>query len=265
MKKNKNKKERISAGKLFAIAIVVSLISATVCFCLFAKLFLRNDKGKTLVEIPNLVGKSIDEVESGDYFGIKIEKEPIFSDKYAEGEIISQSPSANLRRVYRGEDIALRVTVSLGKERLYMPDLVGFDCYEAACVLRELGAVVRFASVYSEGGEHDKVLRTSIRADEEIEQGSRITLFVSRPRRHGSVKVKDYCRLPLSVATQRMMRDGLVLGEVIYAPSDDTADNFVIKQSLFVDSYVKWGSKIDITVADGSCEEVEIETNGEEF
>jgi beta-lactam-binding protein with PASTA domain len=189
----------------------------------------------------------------------------VFSDKYAEGEIISQSPSANLRRVYRGEDIALRVTVSLGKERLYMPDLVGFDCYEAACVLRELGAVVRFASVYSEGGEHDKVLRTSIKADEEIEQGSRITLFVSRPRRHGSVKVKDYCRLPLSVATQRMMRDGLVLGEVIYAPSDDTADNFVIKQSLFVDSYVKWGSKIDITVADGSCEEVEIETNGEEF
>ena len=73
MKKNKNKKERISAGKLFAVAAVVSLVSAAVCFCLFAKLFLRNDKGKTLVEIPNLVGKSIDEVEGGDYFGIKIE------------------------------------------------------------------------------------------------------------------------------------------------------------------------------------------------
>ena len=264
MKKNKNKKERISAGKLFAVATVVSLISLTICFCLFAKLFLRNDKDKTLVEIPNLVGKSIDEVESGDYFGIKIEKEPIFSDKYAEGVVMSQSPSANLRRVYRGEDISIRVTVSLGKERLYMPNLVGFDCYEAACRLRELGVVVRFAPIYSEGGEYDKVLYASREVGEEFEQGSRITLFVSRPRLYGSIKVKDYCRLPLSVATQRIMRDGLVLGEIIYAPSEDTADNFVIEQSLFVDTYVKWGTKINFTVATDSCEEVEIETNGEE-
>ena len=145
-----------------------------------------------------------------------------------------------------------------------MPDLCGYDCYEAACRLREMGAVVRFAPIYSEGGEYDKVLRASKEVGEEIGQGSRITLFVSRPRRHGSVKVVDYRGLPLTVATQRIMRDGLILGEIIYAPSDKSNENLVIGQSLIADTYVRWGEKIDITVAEGR-DDTEIETNGDKI
>ena len=246
------------------IATAVSLVSAIICFCLFAKLFLRSDKNKTLVEIPDLVGNSISEIDECEYVGIRIEKEPIFSEAHAEGEVISQSPSGLVKRVYRGEDIVLTLTVSLGRERLYMPDLVGFDCYEAACRLRELGAVVRFAPIYSDGGEYDKVLSASRAVGEEIERGSRITLFVSRPRLYGSVKVRDYCNLPLSVAIGKILRDGLELGEIIYAPSGDAAENFVIKQSLIADTYVKWGERIDIWVCDGDAKPTENETNGEE-
>ena len=264
MRRKNKKTEKLTLKRLFLVAGCSAFLTAVIAAIGFSYLFLDFDREKKVVQIPDLVGKNIEDIDENGFFGVKIEKEPVFSDESEAGVIIAQSPYRNSRRVlHDGEEILLTLTVSLGKEKHFMPDLCGYDCYEAACLLREMGAVVRFASVYGEVREQDCVVRTSKEVGDEIVKGDRITLFISRTRHSGSVRVADYRGLRLSVAIQRIMRDGLVLGEVIYAPADDADKDFVTGQSLLCDTYVKWGARIDLTVCDGKSDGEDFEFNGE--
>ena len=218
----------------------------------FAYFFLDYGKERIVVEVPDFVGMDVSEIERQNYNHFVIEKEPTYSDDVRAGTVISQTPEASAKRVIRGgkdERIPVKVKVSLGKEELKMPDLCGFDCYEAACRLRELGVTVRFVYVYKDGAEYDKVVQSSPKADEPIEKGDRVTLTVSREHIKHAVAVRDFRMMSQEEAVRTLMSDGLVLGRVITVPSTDEFDDVVIGQSIPYGSTVKWGTEIDITVA----------------
>ena len=93
------------------------------------------------------------------------------------------------------------------------------------------------------------MVSASYEVGEMIEKGDRITLFVSRCHTQGSVKVRDYRGMQSDAAIRRLMMDGLSLGEVISVPSID-AEGGVIGQSLLPDIFVRWGTKIDLKIAE---------------
>ena len=276
----KNKKDKKSLKRPLLSALLSCLLAVWLGLSAFAYFFLDFGSERIVVEVPDFVGRDISEIEKQRFDNFVIEKEPIYSSDKKKGTVISQMPEASSKRVIRGEHgepITVKVRVSLGKEELFVPDLCGFDCYEAACRLRELGVTVRFVYVYRDGAEYDKVVQSSPSAGEPIEKGDRVTLTVSREYIRHAVAVRDFKAMSEQQAIRMLMSDGLVLGRVITVPSGQEHDGMVIGQSISSGSIVKWGSTIDITVAkageasgfyngdDSKKEDTEIIINGEDY
>ena len=247
-----NKKEQRSLKKPLVWAICSSLLALILGVGAFVYFFVDTGDTKTVVEVPDLVGQNIHVLEQQAFEDFVIVKEPVYSDSYEKDIVISQSPEANLNKIVRrGKTgkVQIKVKVSLGKQELKMPNVYGCDCYEAACRIRELGVTVRFISVYDSGRKSDEVIRSSPEPDAVINPGDKITLFVSRDRVELPITVKNFCGKNYADAVRELMSDGLSLGEVSYLPTDKEYDGKVIFQGLAEGAVVRWGTKIDITVA----------------
>ena len=244
------KKKEISIKKLLfgALISLAVLISSAVCAFMF--LFVSTQRVRDVIIIPSLVGRKYSEIQ--DYDRITFECEHVYSSDVPEGEIISQEPYSGARRkVAEGELYTVKLMVSLGEEDKTLPNLKNYTYADAARVLRELGAQIRIVSVYDDEAESDRVLHTSPKAGERIERGERVTLFVCRKHIKGSVKVRDFVGYDQGAACAQMIADGLLVGEIRFESSDTAESGVVISQSIAAGSYVRYHTKIDITVSLG--------------
>lgn len=245
------KKRACRTGRCLTAVAAVSVV-LTLLFALgaFAYLFLDRGEEREIIEIPSFVGLQMDELSVPEE--ILIEKELVFSDSVSEGEVISQLPLAGaLRKLARGERYPVRLTVSMGKKTEAVPDLRHYKYSEAAAALRSLGAGIRIVSVYDSDAESDEVLRTSPEAGEAIHRGDRVTLFVARHHIRSSVRVPSLVGLRLEDAGRIAMSAGLTVGEIIYEYSEEYGEGAVIAQSAVTDSYVLYGTSVDLTVSRG--------------
>jgi serine/threonine-protein kinase len=230
---------------IFALLLVAIFILTAICvFSYFFGLF---DGEREVIEIPEYVGKKYADI--GELDKILLERELVFSDEILEGEIISQFPYAGARRkLADGERYTVRLTVSMGKETQSVPNLENYKYNEAAAALRSIGAKIRIVSIYNDQTEPDMVLGSSPTSGSRIERGDTVTLFVTRNHIHGSICVENFVGLPLDVACTGILAQGLTVGEVIEQSSENFASGEVISQSIAPESYVLYGTKIDITV-----------------
>lgn len=205
---------------------------------------------RELIVIPQYVGQRFDSIRGSE--NITIESEPVFSNDAPSGEVIAQFPYGGAKRKLKsGEKYVVKLTVSLGKESESVPQVQNFKYVDAAAALRKIGATIRIVSVYDDSIEPERVLRTSPAAGERIESGDTVTLFVSRNHVRGSVCVKDFVGMAKEEALSELMSQGLTLGELTEEFSEDYPKGAVISQSITPQSYVLYGTKIDITVNAG--------------
>ena len=244
--KSKNK----TIKKLAVVAllsVIILILTATAAFVFF---FVDLEGEREIIEIPHFVGKRFETV--GAFENILIESELTFSDAVPEGEIISQAPYGGAKRkIARGEACTVRLVVSLGQERLNIPELCGFKYAEAGAVLRAIGAKIKIVSVYDDGVEADVVLRTSPEAGEGLEKGDTVTLFVSRNHVNAPIRVRDYTGRAIELASAEILAQGLSLGEVLYEYNDALSEGTVISQSIAPEMLVAHGSRIDVVVSSG--------------
>lgn len=227
----------------FTSVIIAALTAAMVFGIFFAKLGGRRES----LEIPDFVGQRLESIPS--FEGIVIESEPIFSSDVPEGVIISQEPYGGAKRkVAEGEKYRVKLTVSLGKETERLPNLKNYKYTDAAAVLRSLGAKIKIVSVFDDGSEGDRVLRTLPEAGETIEKGDKVTLFVSRRHARGEICVKSFRRMTLDEAAAAILAQGLSLGEVTREYRIGYPPNRVISQSVEEGSVVPYGTRIDIVI-----------------
>ena len=232
-------------GAFISIALLVS-IAGGVLLALFG----NKTKERDIIIIPSFVGQKYAELEPCDR--ISFESELVYSKRVPKGEIISQEPYSGARRkVADGECYTVKLTVSMGAEEQKLPDLSGVPYTEAASALRALGVQIRVVSVYDGDGDGDRVLYTSPDAGAKINRGDRVTLFVCRKHVKGSVRVSDLSGLDKGAACTKLLAEGLLVGEIVYAPSDTAGEGIVISQSIAPGSYVRYHSKINITVSTG--------------
>lgn len=247
-KYNSLKKLKIAA----TVSVLISILTAGGVFCY---LFVDFGEERRLIEIPELVGRSFNDI--GEIDGIRLESEPIFSSDAPEGEVVSQTPYGGARRkVADGEKYTVRVTVSLGKETVSVPKLEGFGYTDAAAALRKMGAKIKIVSVYDDEKDHDVVLRTLPKAGERIGCGESVTLFVSRKHMRGSVAVKNFVGMTKEEAALSILEQGLALGEISAEKNGKYPVGRVASQSILPGSYVLHGTEIDISISAEAVEDL---------
>lgn len=233
-----------AAGRLMLFS---ALLLALGSFVIFDVLFGVHERGAVSFEIPDFAGWEADAIPHD--ARIRFETVYRYEAGTEAGRVVAQSPPAGSRRKLTSDAprCTVRLTVSLGTERVTVPSLCGTDVREAATVLRNMGFSVREErreSGYPEGC----VLATEPRADVCIPKGSVVTLTVSAGVPTESVTVPDLCGLSQSDALIRLWLAKLSPGEIGETESDAPMGS-VVRQSHRAGTVVAAGTKIDLTVS----------------
>lgn len=130
-------------------------------------------------KLPNIVGKDFDAaraelLKNGVYLLINEAK---FDDNIPENQIIVQSKASGTT-VNKGETVY--VTISLGKEKVRVPDVTYLDKDEAVSTLEALGLTVKETDGNDPDVSENLILAQSADAGTLLEKGAEITLTVNK-------------------------------------------------------------------------------------
>ena len=230
------------AACLFLLALLPAL-SWTVFDSLFSP---RGEAFKT-VEIPDLCG--MDEQRLPSYDWLEMRTEYRYDDAQPAGTVLSQSPLAGSRRKLTSTNPTCTVTlsVSLGREAVTLPALIGCDVRSATAQLRELGLSVK---IIERTGAFPSGTVISVDPDSHsvLPKGSSVTLTVCTGTPSKTVIVPDLCGLSRSDALVLLWTSQLGVMDVIEEDSD-APDGTVIRQSHLPGTTVVAATRLTITVS----------------
>lgn len=235
------------------IVVVVFLVGVGVFLWLtfFSGLFEKDDG----LQVPNLVGRQIDEVNQDqdvlkNFTIVEQTREP--SDKYEAGVIIDQDPDAGTQ-VTQGEGpITINVVVSAGEETVEMIDVVG-DTYETAVTrLQQMDLKVDTPTREpSDDVEEGKVISSDPKAGEQVSVGSTVKLVISSGPETKSVTVPTLTGTSLDNARNIAESAGLSIGNVTEVYSSQPVGQ-VVYQSIPANTTVDEGTSIALQVSKGA-------------
>jgi len=209
--------------------------------------------GIELVEVPDVVG--MEAIEAASLLGEKglvAESEEGYSDKVAEGLVISQDPAAG-EKVPRGSKITL--LVSKGAETLIVPDVVGFLANEATRTLVKEGFKYSLKYQPSDVVAKGRVIKQSPPAGSEGKRGTVVTIYVSTGK--AKVAVPNVIGLDESAATDALESAGFVVQAFDTPTTDPTKIGLVINQTPAGGTMANRGSVVKIYVGVISSESTE--------
>lgn len=243
MKRINNKQKPLTF--YFKIALFSFLSLCIISILLIGNLFF--DKGNEAYEIniPSFVGKCQDEIYDIDR--VLIIKDHIYSDTVKKGDVIYQSHTGK-KKIPKDGVYTLRVTVSLGKKTVMVPNLAGMTQKEAQNALNDLG--VR-ADIEYICGDYDsgRVLYHIPKKNSEIMANGRVTLYISRAQNDKSIIVPELEGMYISKAIILAQSKGFIIGDVRYVNTEDIPEGYVVSQSIPGGIMAEKNSKIDFTVS----------------
>lgn len=135
------------------------------------------------VTIPEFIGQNIESVTANEYYGqyFNFTVETSYSDAFSEGYVIDQSISKNRQMTVQSRGIEIVLTVSLGPEDLYMPDLKNMDYREAKHTLElyKLDLDIQLDGHYNKDVTSGYVTEQFPAADELLERGQTVYVYYS--------------------------------------------------------------------------------------
>jgi len=200
------------------------------------------------VAIPNLVGKTVDEVKqilSENKLKL-VEDESQYSTEYEAGKIISQSPA--FREGYNiKENTEIKVVVSLGTEKTLVPKLEGKTKDDAETAAKEAKIKLEIVEEISKTVEAGYIVKQETEPDTEVNAGDTVKVYLSIGTGIEQVVVTSALYKEEAVAKKTFEDIGLVV-EVEYAEDKERGNGVVLKQSIASGETVDEGSTIVITV-----------------
>ena len=248
----KKKKKTPVIPILSGIAAALLLMAL---IAVFAALYLNGffPGGRTSdVAVPNLVGKKYDDVMANPTYNkeFKIVKlTDSYSSQYATGVIRAQDPAASTS-VKSGSTI--KVTVSIGQNKLTVPTVAGSDQAQAQTTLTNAGFTnVSVSKMYSADVAKGLAIKTDPDAGSQAAASDTITLYVSNGPDPGAlVTVPDLSGKTADVAKSLLESAGLKLGNTTTQSSDKTAGT-VVSQSPASGTQLASGKTVDIVLSAG--------------
>mgnify|MGYP004504141813 FL=1 len=236
----------IAASAVVAVAIIVLLWRA-----IFSDLFDGEQKPTEYV-VPYLVGMTIDEAnENENVKGIFVIEQigQRASSKYAEGQIIEQSPEKG--KIVKGNR-TISVFVSSGAKTEKMPNLINREYRDAALQLTNLDLDLIVSDPVEEYSSITKgyVIRTIPEYGETLNIGDTVTLVVSKGEEPKPVTVISFIGIDIEIVRQQATQSGLVVGEVTTSASNQPYGT-VIEQSISDGTSVDTGTTINFVISEG--------------
>jgi beta-lactam-binding protein with PASTA domain len=182
--------------------------------------------------VPELVGLPESEVESSLIDHGLISRRLWAADRFDEevppGRVLQQSPRSG-SLVKRGA--AVEVVVSLGPERLRVPEVEGQTLQEAQVTLTASGlGVGRVFHVVSRATPPGTVLLQEPSAESQAGRGTAVDLFLSSANRHGTFVMPDLTYRNFEKVRHYFERRGFRLGSVKFEPYDGISPGIVLRQ-----------------------------------
>ena len=247
-KKNKKPNKFIEFVKKHKVISSIVGLFLLFAISLGATIGISNATRPKEVQIPNLVGKTVDEAKQIlEENNIKyVEEEPQYSTEYPEGQIISQNPQYVENRKIR-EETEIKVVVSLGTETTTVPKFVGLTKEEAENQAKESKVNLEFIEETSKTVEAGVIIKQETEEGETINAGDTVKVHISKGTGIKQVVVTSVLYKDEETAKQTLTSLGLTVN-VEYDVDSTRGNGVVLKQSIASGETVDEGTAITITV-----------------
>ena len=231
--------------KVFSIILLCILIFVVAMGITIA---VANANRPKQVQIPNLIGKTLNEVEElTKQANVKYEvTEETFSKDVAEGLVISQDPrfAENYEIL---ENSTIKIIVSKGIELTKVPKVAGKQKDEAIAEIEKQGLKAEIKEETSDKVEEGYVISQEPKEDEEIAKDSVVIITVSTGRGIEEVDVPNVIGKTEDEA-KKMITDAKLVANVRYEEDTTKSNGVVLKQDKDANSKLDEGSTLTITV-----------------
>ena len=248
-KNAKRKRRTIFLPVLFGITIAFALACLALCWLILNDSSnLMNNKAD--VTLGDYIGMTKDQAMATDQIAsgqISPEWEEEYNSNYAAGYIYKQSPVSG-RTVREGQGVTL--TVSLGTQYVTVPDLTNYVQADAEQQLKSLGVSVLVTQAVDTSVASGAVIRTDPAAGTQVESGSTVVVYVSRPQVATTTKVPSLSGMSVDDARTLLVQNHLGLGSQTDQYSDQPVGT-VIGQNPAAGSTAKLNGRVNITVSAG--------------
>ena len=201
-------------------------------------------------KVPDVTGKSeADAQKQLEDKGFVVASETDYSDSVPQGYVISTNPTAGTEWA---EGNTVTMVVSMGKEKISVPDVSGADPDSAQTTLQGVGLTLgsESSSEYSDEYEEGTIIRTVPAAGEQVEKGTTVNYVLSKGKKTETVEVPTLSGLTRSQAEAKLSGLGLT-ANVTESYDSTVTKGYVISQSVTPGSQIEKGSTVDIVVSLG--------------
>lgn len=151
-----------------------------------------------------------------------------FDEEIPAGHVLEQSPNSG-SLMKRGA--AVEVVISLGPERLTVPDVEGKTLQAAQVTLTSAGlGIGRIVNVYSYGVHPGIVVEQSPSAESGVGRGATVALFLSAASRADSYVMPDLAYRDLEAVRHFFERRGFRLGSIKFEPYEGFSPGVILRQ-----------------------------------
>ena len=204
------------------------------------------------VEVPNVVNEEVETAkEILEKAGLKVNVLNELHDiEVPEGHVISQNPEGG-SRVKKNRVVTLEV--SKGPEIVQLPDVTGQTLQEAETVLANLGFKVApdISYIFDSKVREGRIIQQFPKALTEQEQGTEVSLVISKGPQPQYIKMPDLRGLSLEEAKKKLDEVRLELGSVNSAESNFYHSGQVADQSVQPAANILQGQTVNIVVSKG--------------
>ena len=248
-KNAKRKRRTIFLPVLFGITIAFALACLALCWLILNDSSnLMNNKAD--ITLNDYIGMTQEEAQATEQVAsgqISVTWEQEYNSNYAAGYIYKQSPVSG-RTVREGQGVTL--TVSLGTQYVTVPDLTNYVQADAEQQLKSLGVSVLVTQAVDTSVASGAVIRTDPAAGTQVESGSTVVVYVSRPQVATTTKVPSLSGMSVDDARTLLVQNHLGLGSRTDQYSDQPVGT-VIGQNPAAGSTAKLNGRVNITVSAG--------------
>ncbi|MCD4784009.1 MAG: Stk1 family PASTA domain-containing Ser/Thr kinase [Candidatus Eremiobacteraeota bacterium] len=241
-----------SVGKKGHGTAVYILLLVSFLFLITIILYQRGDLSLIFHRdvVPDFVGISLSRArQKADANGWQLQiAEEVFHRKIPEDIIISQKPPVG-EKLARGGTIS--VTISKGKTRIEVPDLVGLTVSQAQDELKSRGLkwVIRRRE-NSDSVPEDKILSQDPSAMEEVSPAGRVFLVVSLGQK--KMEVPDLVGMTKDKATEAAAKNNLSIMIEERRHSSKYPEDHVISQNPAPGTNIEKGGKVKVVLSKGT-------------
>ncbi len=247
-KKKGKFREYLSKHKGVKVLLILLL-----CFVIFLSVmgitaFVVNKNRPTQVQIPSLVGTTIDEAKKQlDELKIKYEITEEYNAEKDAGIILSQDPKYQDNYKINNTE-TIKIVVSKGQETTTVPKVIGKTQDEAQQTLTDSKLVAEIVEETSDKVQEGVVIRQDPSVNTQVNAGSSVKIYVSIGRGIKEVKVPYVIGKTQEEAKKLLEDAGLTLGTVKTETDTTKSNGVVLNQSIDADKTVDEKTAVSITI-----------------